>query len=421
MPRTQAAPGRILRHLRSPAVIVLSLVVSLAAAEFGARLLARPSERSDAALLGLSLPPERIVLRGLDVNEDTSDLPLGPVVDGVRLTRGDAFGHLRLDPVLGYTHKENVVSSNGWWQSNNIGARSRYDTPRPKPTDRARVLVFGESFTQGSRVRQEDAWPNIIDAVASDLEVVNLAVDGYSMAQAVLRFEKIRQEVDYDTALMMFVPDADLWRDVNIVRELAEPWHASTTMPRFVLEGEELVLVGWPHAGLQSFHNDSRDDISDEARDFLRRYDRFYFPARYEPADFPGNLLVARLVARARWSMAYRETRTSLKDPEGEAVQVSRAMFRAMQQKAAADGARFVLAVMPIEDRWRSGPGLAEWRALVSSVCPPESTCVDLVDLMNRIPVSDIDYAFDGAHFGPSMNRRIAMEIYGAVAGGQAP
>jgi hypothetical protein len=83
-----------------------------------------------------------------------------------------------------------------------------------------------------------------MDAIARDLEVVNLAVDGYSMAQAVLRFETIRQQVDYDTALLMFVPDADLWRDVNMVRELVEPWHASIIMPRFILEGDELALVG---------------------------------------------------------------------------------------------------------------------------------------------------------------------------------
>jgi hypothetical protein len=244
MPNTESAQGRILRHLTDPAVIVLSLSVSLNAAELEGWMLVLPSVLSDAALLGLSLPPERIVLRGLEVNEETSALPLGAVVEGVRLTRGDAFGHFLLDPVLGYTHKDNAVSSNGWWQSNNIGACSRYDTPRPKPQGGTRILVFGESFAQGSRVRQEDAWPNIMDAIARDLEVVNLAVDGYSMAQAVLRFETIRQQVDYDTALLMFVPDADLWRDVNMVRELVEPWHASIIMPRFILEGDELVLVG---------------------------------------------------------------------------------------------------------------------------------------------------------------------------------
>jgi hypothetical protein len=119
--------------------------------------------------------------------------------------------------------------------------------------------------------------------------------------------------------------------------------------------------------------------------------------------------------------MAYRKTRASLKDPEGEAMRVSRAMFKAMQQKVAADGARFVLVVMPIEHRWRSGPGLAEWQALVSFVCPPESLCVDLADLVNRTPISEIDYAFDGAHFGPVTNRRIAMEIYDEIAGGKAP
>jgi hypothetical protein len=192
-------------------------------------------------------------------------------------------------------------------------------------------------------------------------------------------------------------------------------------MPRFILEGDELVPVGWPHPGLQNLHNANRDDISDEARDFLRGHDRFYFPTRFEPRSFPGDLLSARLVARAQWSIAYRQTRASLMDPESEAMRVSRAMFSAMQQKVAADGARFVLVVMPIEDRWRSGSELAEWRALVSFVCPQASICVDLVDLMNRIPIAEIDYGVDGTHFGPLTNRRIAMEIYEEIAGSQAP
>ena len=53
----------------------------------------------------------------------------GLVVDGDRISVGDIFGFHRDDPVLGYTPQENVVSLNGWWQSNNIGARKRRDTP----------------------------------------------------------------------------------------------------------------------------------------------------------------------------------------------------------------------------------------------------------------------------------------------------
>lgn len=415
MPAGKPVGRALVRYLAGAAVIAASLVVSLAAAEILGRLIARPSEQSDMTLLGLPLPPERVALSGPPSDGGRAGRSVGVTVDGTELTNGDVIGHLRPDPVLGYTPVENARSANGWWRSNNIGARNMDDVERARPPGKTRVLVFGESFTHGSWVPQEDAWPNIMDASADDMQVVNLAVDGYSMAQALLRYEKVRGLIDYDVALLTFVPDADLWRDVNMLRELAEPWHTSLVMPRFILEDEELSLVRSPYTDPRTLYERNRDGLSPELEDLLRRYDRFYLPSRFESPDFLGHLVLRRMVARAEWAMDYRKIRGSLKDPDGEAMRVSQAIFRSMRRKAEADGAEFVLVVLPIEHKWRKGPDLREWRALVSFMCPPDSTCVDLVDLVIRIPDSEIDYAPDGAHFGPSMNRHISGEVLAAI------
>ena len=40
------------------------------------------------------------------------------------------------------------------------------------------------------------------------------------MGQAFLRYGQIRNTLDYDIVLLMFVPAEDLWRDINTLRSL---------------------------------------------------------------------------------------------------------------------------------------------------------------------------------------------------------
>ena len=49
--------------------------------------------------------------------------------------------------------------------------------------------------------------------------------------------------LEHQGVLLMFVPGVDLWRDVNVVRELGEAWKMRAVMPRFVLDGEGIRLI----------------------------------------------------------------------------------------------------------------------------------------------------------------------------------
>ncbi len=90
-------------------------------------------------------------------------------------------------------------------------------------------------------------WAEVAETADPALDIVNLAVDGYSMAQAYLRYQRYAGLLEHQGVLLMFVPGVDLWRDINVVRDLGEPWKVRAVMPRFVLEGEGIRLIANPY------------------------------------------------------------------------------------------------------------------------------------------------------------------------------
>src|SRR4029077_19922460 len=98
------------------------------------------------------------------------------------------------------------------------------------------------------------------------------------MAQSILRFRETTRLLEYDTAMLVFAPAVDLWRDVNTIRSLAKPdWNSYAIMPRFVLEKGRLTLVKSPYEIGSEIYRDNADGLSETLRRHLRAYDRFYF------------------------------------------------------------------------------------------------------------------------------------------------
>lgn len=403
------------QSLQNLALVIGSIIFALVAIEVGGRLLMQPSEVGSGALFGRDLPPLRIT--GVDEAPayDPGAWHGGLIVDGRRISHGDQHGIFRPDPLLGLAYQEGATSASGWWQSNNVGARATYDVDRAVAAGTTRVLVFGESFAQGSRLPQDQAWPNMIDDRNADLQVLNFAVDGYSMGQALLRFQQVRELLDYDVVVLMFVPDADLWRDINVVRDLAERgWRPPIVLPRFVLDAGALKLVPPLYANPFDVYSRNAGGISRELHDHLLRYDRFYYPESFRAPPMLGASVLYRLITYARWVQKRRAMRANLMDPSGEAMQVSRAIFSTMRGLAADDGALFILAILPVEFKWREGSHRRQWQDMVSFVCPTGIGCVDLLDDLQHLPVGDYDYAHDNSHFGPGINARIAAVIEAA-------
>jgi hypothetical protein len=400
------------------ALLVLSALIFSLLFEGVARLLVRPSPKSYGTLLGRDLPPLRVIPARLPDPAGAVTAPLA-VPSQEKIGWLDLQGPIREDPVCGYAPLERSTSPHGWWITNNIGARSTNDTaPQPAPGVR-RMLVFGESFASGSRVRQGDAWPSVLAATAG-LDVVNLAVDGYGMGQSLLRFRQIAPGLDYDTALLVFVPSTDLWRDVNTIRSLAKPsWNSYTVMPRFALREDRLVPVPSPYERGTDVYADNAGGLDPKLRQHLRAHDRFYFRSRYESPPIIGNLMLykigAAVYAALRTSLLLRSMGAGHFALDSEAVRVSRKVVEAMRDEARAAGKRFVLAIMPehaeLRHLRRSARSAANWHDLLARMCADDTSCIDIAPALLAAPAAQLDRGYDGSHFGPAGNRVVAAAV----------
>jgi hypothetical protein len=398
------------RHVGRISLLLLSIVSitsALLLAEITLRGLIEPSPYSYGRLLGIELPPYRLVsAEPVRLSGDRSEWADGLIVDGNRITVGDLWGINREDPLLGYVPLEDAVSANGWWQSNNIGARARQPTSTQPAEGVTRILVFGESFTQGSRVRQEETWPYYLDVSRQDVEVVNLAVDGYSMAQSYLRYLEMRERIGHDIVILMFVPAVDLWRDVNVRRDVgAYWWGTETVMPRFVGEDGRLTLVAPPAASKSESAESTMRSI---LWSHLENYDSFFNEKVYEEPDGLGHSVIYRLGLRQWHIMSNKRYRESLWDPQSEAQRVTREIFLSMDSQVEADGKQFLLVTLPLSWELEGKAYADRHERLCKSVGDSGVGCLDLMEGLRNISPIELDLTYDGSHFGPSTNRIIA-------------
>jgi hypothetical protein len=394
---------------------MVTALAALLLAEITLRLLIRPSEKSYGLFLGQELPPLDLIPYSADPPQtDRDGWHAGLVVDGKRISIGDLWGFQREDAVLGYAPKENMTSLNGWWQSNNIGARDRHDTTARKPPGKQRLLVFGDSYAQGSRVKQEESWPHRLERDSDGLEVVNLGADGYSMAQSYLRYRQLKREIDHDLVLLVFVPIKDLWRDINTIRSLAKDWDYYVVLPRFVIEQDRLVLAASPYERASRVFEENGVVASDALKAHLSKYDRFYFEEEFREPRFLGRSVLYKIGLRA-WLLYRKRVLYRRLDPDGEAMRVTRKIFWELNDEVDGEGGRFALVFLPsrrdLDSLRASARYAANWKRMVDSTCGDRMLCIDLSPAFLDAPADRLDRGHDGSHYGPQANGLTAESI----------
>ena len=135
---------------------------------------------------------------------------------------------MRYDAELGH---EPVPGFTGLLQGKPIsisaqGLRQHHagEAPRAGPS----VLVFGDSFTEGFMVGDDETWPAELERL-SGRRVLNAGVRGYGIDQMVLRAERIAPALRPDTMVLAFIPD-DISRTERSMRH-------RVAKPYFVLDG----------------------------------------------------------------------------------------------------------------------------------------------------------------------------------------
>lgn len=128
----------------------------------------------------------------------------------------------------------------GWPAGDTFSPRHAPESER-RTNQPAFVSLYGESFTYGSEVGDEDAWGNRL-AAKLEARVDNFGVGGYGTDQAFLRFQLNTN--DHSRVVVLGIVTENLMRNVNQYRDLLYASGGLGFKPRFVLNatnGLELV------------------------------------------------------------------------------------------------------------------------------------------------------------------------------------
>jgi lysophospholipase L1-like esterase len=113
---------------------------------------------------------------------------------------------MTLDDELGWTHRPNVCRTyyiedhDALVETNALGLRGTLYTGTSHHT---RVLILGDSFTDGLEVSNSELFSVILDQARPDLEIVNAGVGGYGTVQELLALERLEPIIRPDLVILM--------------------------------------------------------------------------------------------------------------------------------------------------------------------------------------------------------------------------
>jgi lysophospholipase L1-like esterase len=117
-----------------------------------------------------------------------------------------------LDDDLGWWHRAKVrrtMARDGEVvvETDELGLRG---PPHAGPSTRRRILVLGDSLTEGLQVSQADLFSIILERLRPDLAIFNAGVTGYGTVQEILVAQRLEPLVRPDLSLLMVFAANDL-------------------------------------------------------------------------------------------------------------------------------------------------------------------------------------------------------------------
>jgi len=400
---------------------VTAIIVTLSFVEVGLRLFVKPSAYSYGVLFNRELPPLNLIPTDIIPEWESNkkrELFDFIVLNGKKIRFDDFFPILKDDPQLGFTVRENYVSTNGWRFSNNFGARSKEQLSPDKHVNHERVLFFGDSYIAGATVPHNETIINYLNEKMPNIEFVNFGVEGYSTGQAFLRFETLKDKLEFDRVFLVFVPNMDLWRDINVDRYIGGSWagYYCYNIPVFVIEDGKLVLIPPPYGSLEELFADNRDSIRPRYREHLRKYDNYYSDM-YESVYMLDNFVVFKLLRKFLNRVQFEYERVlgisqGVMDARSEAQTVTKGIIEEMDREVQSEGAKFALIILPTASdirRYKTEDSYKKsWDEMTKFICSGEIVCYDFMDDLSRLDEEELDTGYDGTHYGPTTNEQIA-------------
>ena len=320
------------------------------------------------------------------------------------------------DEWLGWTYRPNSTRQSGTFTINSAGLRSRREYSQRPPPDTVRIALFGDSFTAGNAVSDDETWGHQLEMRLNQAgirtEVLNFGVGGYGMDQAFLRWQKMGRDYAPDMVIFGFMP-GDLDRNVKVFRGLRAPTGITFSRPRFVLtESGGLELVNSPTVPPEQLMTVFESFESHP----LAKYEN-----QYKSRDEAGQWWTSSRLASFLHAALTTDSPENY-GPDSERGMLGQAIVDAFAADAKEHGAAFFALHLPKQENLTNF-----YKGIVEShqfLLDHFAAAYHYISFEERLDSSYLDDAYypDGRHYGPELNsiaaQAVADEIQSCIESG---
>ena len=247
------------------------------------------------------------------------------------------------DQWTGWAFRPNSVRQDGTFTINGAGFRSRRDFEMSPPPDTLRLAVFGDSFTAGDDVGDDETWAYLLERALNEAgiraEVLNFGVGAYGMGQAYLRWQHLGKSFAPDIVIFGLQPE-NLKRNVNVFRQLLHRSGPAFSKPRFALIDEELQLLNAPTLPpeqlIEVFENFSEHPLAPY---------EFHYQSRSRAARW---WAASRLLSLVFEALRQAEDEPDIYRPGSEGGELGKAIVDAFAYDVQKAGSEFVVLHLPL-------------------------------------------------------------------------
>lgn len=368
---------------------------------------------------------EALSLGGLFVLEKFKNLHYTPLPEVslsekqnevIRKLLSGQTGHAVYHRQLGWSLHSKAKTND--YQINSQSIRATVEYEKTPPNGKIRIAAFGDSFTFGQGVTNEETWEYFLQLLDPRYETLNFGVGGYGQDQAYLRYELEGQQFKTNIVMIGFISE-NVFRNVNVFRPFYEPLtEFPLTKPRYILNNGELELIDNPMASLEQYHM-----LLDQPQltiQQLGQRDYFYHQLYHRgPWDV---LAVSRLmkVFMYQISSKYRDDALFLKNdvfsPRSEGFLLATKIYDQFYQKVKLNGAAPLIVVLPTQrDLSRMKAGLEKrYKPFIDYWTSKHYQVVDVNELVfiEGIDVLDRQWYTEDGHNSGLLHQRIAAHLH---------
>jgi hypothetical protein len=320
--------------------------------------------------------------------------------------------YLLHSPTLGWT-----IKPNGCWdalyRANSQGIRADKDYQPIPRSDVVRIATFGDSFTHGEEVKNEDTWQEQLIKLCPQLEVINFGVGGFGLDQSFLRYKNEGILYHPQIVLMGFMPE-NINRSVNVFR----PFYTAgipLTKPRFILKNDDLILLPNPLKDLPACK-----ELLNNPAALLSQFGEndFHFNARAKASffDFSPSVRIIKLIYQTLYERYCDKSiyKKGYLNPKSEAFVITRKLFDEFYAEVQRNNSLPIIVLFPCrEDIHRHIKNKTKvYTPLIDYFVSQHYRFIDLLDAFEKyaqsVPVKDL---FMQDHYSPLGNSIVSRFI----------